>query len=128
MTITVHTGAVTGRISPYLTVPGAVQGKPYRLAANADKSFIGSYVLAAVALDNPYPAERLADEAFDQMVLKCFFNGLDSRRIVGLEGRLNRELGRMLAHYARERRIAGRPVDPALPPLARACGAEDCHD
>ena len=34
---------------------------------------------------------------------------------------------RMLAHYAHERRLAARPVDPALPPLARACGAP-CPD
>ncbi len=27
-----------------------------------------------------------------------------------------------------QRRLAGRPVDPALPPLARACGAKECHD
>jgi hypothetical protein len=84
-------------------------------------------VFAAVALDNPYPAERLPEDAFRQLVLKCFFVGADSRRIRGLDGRRDGELGRMLAHYARERRIAKRPVDPALPPLARACGA-DCHD
>lgn len=36
--------AVAG-ITPFLTVPGVIAGNPYRLAANADKSFIGSYVL-----------------------------------------------------------------------------------
>lgn len=84
-------------------------------------------VFAAVALGNPYPAEHLPEAAFNNMVLKCFFLGCDSRGILGLPGRGNHDLGRMLAHYARERRIAGRTVDPLLPPLARACGA-DCAD
>jgi len=61
------------------------------------------------------------------VALKCFFVGADSARIIGLDRRWNLDLGRMLAHYARERRIASRPLDPALPPLARACGA-DCPD
>ena len=32
-------------ITPFLTEPGTVSGPPHRLAANAGKSFIGSYVL-----------------------------------------------------------------------------------
>lgn len=102
---------------------------PELLASRAAEGVRSSMtpVFAAVALDNPYPAERLPAEAFRQMVLKCFFVGADSRRIAGLAERRDPELGRMLAHYARERRIAGRPLDPALPPLARACGA-DCPD
>jgi hypothetical protein len=32
-------------ITSFLTIPGKVQGKPYILNANADKSFIGTYVL-----------------------------------------------------------------------------------
>ena len=102
---------------PTLLVPRAAEGVRNAMTP----------VFAAVALDNPFPAEQLGDEAFNQMVLKCFFCGCDSARIAGLQGRANAELGRMLAHYARERRIAGRVVDPALPPLARRCGA-DCAD
>ncbi len=102
---------------PALLVPRAAEGVRNAMTP----------VFAAVALDNPFTAEQLGDEAFNQLVLKCFFSGCDSARIAGLEGRANAELGRMLAHYARERRIAGRVVDPALPPLARRCGA-DCAD
>ena len=87
----------------------------------------GVAVFEAVALGNPYPAAHLADPAWNQLVLKGFFTGADIGRIVGLEGRRNPELGRMLADYARERRAAHRPIDPRLPPLARACGA-DCPD
>ena len=84
-------------------------------------------VFEAVALGNPYPAAHLDETAFNQLVLKAFFLGADVDRIAGLEGRRSPELGRMLAGYASERRAAGRTVDPRLPPLARACGA-DCPD
>ena len=84
-------------------------------------------VFAATAFENPYPAAHLDDRAFNQLVLKCFFVGEDPGRILGLERRRNPDLGRMLADYARERRAAQRSLDPRLPPLARACGA-DCPD
>lgn len=38
-------GARVPGITPFLTAPGTVEGKPYRLAANAGKSFQGSIVL-----------------------------------------------------------------------------------
>jgi hypothetical protein len=84
-------------------------------------------IFDAVALGNPYPAASLPDGAFHQMVLKAFFVGADVSRILGLARRHHPDLGRMLADYARERRAARRSVDPRLPPLARACGA-DCPD
>jgi hypothetical protein len=122
-----HAGTVEELVALYQALP--LLPHPERLALRAAEGVRNAMtpVFAAVALDNPFPAERLADGAFNQMVLKCFFNGLDSRRIAGLERRRNADLGRMLANYARERRLASRPVDPALPPLARACGAA-CED
>ncbi len=122
-----HAGTVEELVALYQALP--LLPHPELLAPRAAEGVRNAMtpVFAAVALDNPFPAERLADAAFNQMVLKAFFNGLDSARIVGLEGRANADLGRMLAHYARERRIASRPVDPALPPLARRCGAI-CED
>jgi hypothetical protein len=111
----------------YQTLP--LLPRPARLAARAAEGVRSSLqpVFAAVALDNPYPAEALDDGAFAQLVLKAFFVGAEIGRIHGLDRRRTPELGRMLADYARERRAAGRPVDPLLPPLARACGAE-CPD
>jgi hypothetical protein len=123
-----HAATVGELVALYQALP--LLPHPQLLAARASEGVRNAMtpVLAAVALGNPYPGESLADEAFNQMVLKCFFNGLDSTRIHGLSRRCNAELGCMLAHYAHERRLASRPVDPALPPLARACGAEECHD
>ncbi len=118
-----HAATVEELVALYQTLP--LLAHPARLAARAAEGVRSSMtpVFAAVALGNPFPAEQLTDEAFNQMVLKCFFTGCPSAAIVGLERRHNPDLGRMLAHYAHERRLAKRPLDPALPPLARACGA-----
>lgn len=122
-----HAGTVEELVALYQTLPLLPHQPLLELRAAEGVRNAMTPVFAAVALDNPFPAERLADGPFNQMVLKGFFNGLDSRRILGLDRRHNADLGRMLAHYARERRLASRPVDPALPPLARACGAT-CED
>jgi hypothetical protein len=72
--------------------------------------------IEAIACDNPYPAAHFPEDAFNQMVLKCLFNGIPLRRIVGLPARRTAELQRMVAAFAAERRAAGRPVpdDTAL--------------
>jgi hypothetical protein len=67
-------------------------------------------VIEAIACDNPYPARHFPEEAFNQMVLKCLFNGLALGRIVDLGKRRTPELQRMVAGYASERRAAGRTV------------------
>jgi hypothetical protein len=71
-------------------------------------------VLEAIMYDNPYPAEQLAEPAWNQMILKAFFTDKDVRRIVGLDQRANPALAGMLFDYARERKAAGRGVDPQL--------------
>ncbi len=122
-----HAATVEELVALYQALP--LLPHPELLAARAAEGVRSSMtpVFAAVALANPFPAEQLGEAAFNQMVLKCFFTGCPSAAIVGLGRRLNPDLGRMLADYARERRVAGRPLDPALPPLARACGAA-CPD
>ncbi len=64
----------------------------------------------AIACENPYPARYFPELNFNQMVLKCMFNQVALRRIVGLKSRLNPELSRMATHYAAERKAAGREV------------------
>ena len=71
-------------------------------------------VFEAVAHRNPYPAEQLLDEAWNQMVLKALFVGSRLDPIVGLDRRANAVLARMLGDYAHERWSAGRPVSPEL--------------
>ena len=71
-------------------------------------------VFEAVAHRNPYPAEQLSEEAWNQMVLKALFVGSTLDPIVGLDARANARLARMLGDYAHERWAAGRPVSPEL--------------
>ncbi|MEJ6000131.1 EboA domain-containing protein [Paucibacter soli] len=71
-------------------------------------------VFEAVAHHNPYPAEQLPDDAWNQMVLKALFVGSKLAPIVGLDARANAGLARMLHDYAHERWSAARPVSPEL--------------
>ena len=71
-------------------------------------------VFQAVAHRNPYPAEQLAEPAWNQMVLKALFIGIILDPIVGLDRRANPALARMLCDYAHERWAAGRPISPEL--------------
>ena len=73
-----------------------------------------SVVFEAVAHHNPYPAEQLPEDAWNQMVLKALFVGSALDPIVGLDRRANATLARMLGDYAHERWSAGRPVSPEL--------------
>jgi hypothetical protein len=56
------------------------------------------------------------------MVLKAVFTGVAVGRIAGLDSRLDRDLARMAADYAQERRAAGRPVPPDLDLLMSGAG------
>jgi len=71
-------------------------------------------VFDAVALDNPYPAEQLDEQRWNQLVLKACFVGAPCHRIVGLDARANADLTRMLVQYANERWAAARPIPPGL--------------
>ncbi len=71
-------------------------------------------VFEAVAHGNPYPAEQLGPDAWNQMVLKALFVGSALDPIVGLDQRANATLARMLSDYAHERWSAARPVSPEL--------------
>ncbi len=71
-------------------------------------------VFQAVAIGNSYPAARLDEGAWNQMVVKAVFVGCKLHGIVGLDRRANPALARMLVDYARERRAAERDVAPDL--------------
>lgn len=67
-------------------------------------------VFGAIALDNPFVRDHFPQASFNQVVLKAIFVGLPVDRIVGIAGRVNAELVRMVRDYAAERRAAGRTV------------------
>jgi len=71
-------------------------------------------VFEAVAHRNPYPAEQLPEDAWNQMVLKALFVGSTLDAIVDLDRRANATLARMLSDYAHERWAASRPISPEL--------------
>jgi hypothetical protein len=70
----VTVGGITSQLQP----PGKTTGKPYRLAANAKKSFIGSYVLGMGFVMEPEEAQRLLEkDARNRDVLFPYLNGED---------------------------------------------------
>lgn len=71
-------------------------------------------VFHAVAFNNPYPANHLDENSWNQMILKALFIGSPLLSIVGLEDRNNPRLANMLVDYARERHAAHRSTPQVL--------------
>ncbi len=68
----------TNGITPFLTAPGAASGNPYRLKANENKSFIGSYVLGMGFVLEPAEAAALIEkDPRNRDVLFPYLNGED---------------------------------------------------
>ncbi len=65
-------------ITPQLTVPGRATGKPFRLEENADKSFIGSFVLGmGFVLEAEEAQALIAKDPRNKDVLFPYLNGED---------------------------------------------------
>jgi hypothetical protein len=77
-------------------------------------------VFNAIALRNPYPADYLSENAWNQMILKAIFIGSPLSLIQGLDRRHNSALRQMLMDYAQERQAAKRTVIPEIWQLINA--------
>ena len=93
------------RILAYLPCPSSYLA----IAVEACRSNVKP-VFEAVACTNTYPFHYFPEPNFNQMILKALFIGSSLHAIVGLRKRLNPQLRQMATDFARERRIAGRPV------------------
>jgi len=76
-------------------------------------------VFDAIALNNPFPARYLDENAWNQMVLKAIFMNRPIYRIFNIDDRNNPALGETLVDYVHERWSAGRNVVPELWRLTR---------
>jgi len=71
-------------------------------------------VLTAIGMKNPYPGRHFSSRAFNQLVLKSLFMGLNIAHIHGLRERCNSELSEMCAGYISERVAAGREYPASI--------------
>ena len=72
-------------------------------------------LLAALALNNDYPAQFFNEPDFNQLVLKSLFCNIDISSITRLSERLNPELTRMTTDYREELIAANRAIPVSLP-------------
>jgi hypothetical protein len=104
------TGEVGELVSLYQSLPLLPNPASHALrAAEGIRSNIKS-VFCAIAHRNPYPAEQLSDEQWNQLVLKCLFIEVPLDDVTGVDRRANAKLMTTLIDFAHERRAAHRPI------------------
>jgi len=68
----------------------------------------------ALAICNPYPAERFDEAAWNSLIMKAIFLGVPLVQVEGLERRANHVLAHELRDYVHQRASAGHPPNPAI--------------
>lgn len=97
-------------VALYKSLPVLPQPKQFcAQAAEGIRSNMSS-VFNAVALYNPYPANYLGIEAWNQMILKAVFIGSPLSQVIGLQSRANEHLAQMLQNFVAERTAAKRDI------------------
>jgi len=71
-------------------------------------------VFESIAFDSPFPVTHFDDVAWNQLVIKGIFIGVNLARVYGLDERLSPELARIALDLVEERRSAGRDVQTDL--------------
>lgn len=108
------TGEVSELVALYSALPMLAWAENWKLRCSEGiRSNIGS-VLEAIMYENPYPADYLDENAWNQLVMKAFFTDKDVNRIVGLDDRANADLVTTISDYIAERKAAGRKINPLL--------------
>lgn len=98
----------------YASLPVLAYPEAWTLrCAEGIRSNIG-IVLDAIILNNPYPAQYLDENAWNQLILKAFFTEKDINQIIGIEKRANKNLAKSLKDYVEERQAANRPINEKL--------------
>jgi hypothetical protein len=108
------TADVRESIAFYQGLPLYPNGERYVARAGEGLRTNMKAVFEAVSHNNPYPAEYLDENAWNQMVLKAIFVGSTLNPIQGLDRRRNRDLATTLIDYAHERQAASRTIAPEL--------------
>lgn len=109
-----ETAEVNEQVSLFTSLPLLPDPENYVHRAEEGVRTNISVVFEAIALRNPYPANFLSENSWNQMVLKAIFTERKLDDIYGLESRANASLARMLQHFAQERWAANRSVTPEL--------------
>lgn len=68
----------------------------------------------ALAVCNPYPAERFDEASWNRMIMKAVFLDVPLAEVEGLERRANHVLAHDLRDFAHQRAQAGRPAPPSV--------------
>lgn len=67
-------------------------------------------IFDAIAHGNPFMSRYLNEEAWNQLILKCFFMDRKIYRVQNIDQRKNKALATMLQNYVEERWAAGRHI------------------